>query len=123
MSRQQTTVADSSTHAKYIAAAEASKELVWLRRLLTELKEGVLGPTSLHIDNHVANLLTWNPVNHGAMKHIDVQYHFIWESIADRSINLKLISMKEMAVDILTKSLACIKHEWFCLMLGMEMMD
>ena len=117
------TVADSSTHAEYIAAAEASKELVWLRRLLTELKEWVPGPTSLHIDNCAANLLTWNPVNHGAMKHIDVQYHFIWESIADRSINLKLISSKEIAVDILTKLLTHIKHEQFCLVLGMETMD
>ena len=37
MSKQQTTVANSSTHAEYIAATEASKELVWLQRLLTEL--------------------------------------------------------------------------------------
>ena len=30
MAKQQSTVATSSTHAKYIAAAEASTELVWL---------------------------------------------------------------------------------------------
>jgi len=29
-SKQQSTVATSSTHAEYIAAAEASKELIWL---------------------------------------------------------------------------------------------
>ena len=69
------------------------------------------------------NLLAWNPVNHSATKHIDVQYHFIRECITDCSINLRLISMKDMAADILTKSLVCIKHKWFCLMLGMEMMD
>ena len=123
MSRQQMSVADSSTHAEYIAAAEASKELVWLHRLLTELKEGVPGPTPLHIDNHTADLLAWNPVNHSAMKHIDVRYHFIRECIADYSIDLRLISMKDMAANILTKSLVHIKHEWFCLMLSMEMID
>ena len=72
MSRQQMTVADSSTHAEYITATEASKELVWLHRLLIELKEGIPGPTPFHIDNCAADLLTWNPVNHSAMKHIDV---------------------------------------------------
>ena len=77
MSKQQMTVADLSTHTKYIAAAEALKELVWFWRLLTELKEGVLGPTLLHIDNHAAELLMQNPVNHSTMKHIDVWYHFI----------------------------------------------
>ena len=30
MSKQQTNIADSSTYAEYIAAAEAAKELVWL---------------------------------------------------------------------------------------------
>ena len=123
MSKQQARVADSSTHAKYVAAAEALKELIWLRRLLAELKEEVPGPTPLHIDNHAADLLARNPVNHSATKHIDVRYHFIRECIADGSINLKLISTKEMAADVLTKSLACIKHERFCLMLGMETMD
>ena len=123
MSRQQTTVADSSTHAEYIAATEASKELVWLHRLLTELKEGVPGPTPLHINNHAANLLAQNLVNHSAMKHINVRYHFIWECITDGSINLRLIGTKDMTADILTKSLACIKHERFCLMLGMETME
>ena len=64
MSRQQMTVADSSTHTEYIAAAEALKELMWLHRLLTELKEGVPGLTPLHINNCATDLLVQNPVNH-----------------------------------------------------------
>ena len=71
-SKQQSTVATSSTHAEYIAAAEAVKELVWLRRLLTELQEEVPGPTVLHIDNCATNLLARNPINHTATKHIDI---------------------------------------------------
>ena len=121
-SKQQSTVATSSTHAEYIAAAEASKELVWLQRLLSELHEGTPEPTRLHIDNHAADLLARNPVNHAATKHIDVRYHFIRECIADRSLDLKLIGTDDMAADILTKALAVTKHERFCQMLGMETM-
>src|SRR5258707_7112092 len=112
-SKQQSTVATSSTHAEYIAAAEASKELVWLRRLLPELHEGMRGPTRLYIDNCTANLLARNAVNHAATKHVDVRYHFIRECIIDGSIDLKLIGTNDMAADILTKALAVTKHEHF----------
>ena len=121
-SKQQSTVATSSTHAKYIAAAEASKELVWLRRLLSELHEGTPELTRLHIDNRAVDLLTRNPVNHAATKHIDVRYHFIRECIANGSLDLKLIGTDDMAADILMKALAVTKHEHFCQMLGMETM-
>ncbi len=121
-SKQQSTVATSSMHAEYIAAAEASKELVWLHWLLSELHEGMHRPTRLYIDNHAADLLAQNPVNHATMKHIDVRYHFIRECIIDGSINLKLIGTNDMVADILTKALAVTKHECFCQMLGMETM-
>src|SRR5258705_5148579 len=60
-SKQQSTVVTSSMHAEYIAMAEASKELVWLRRLLSKLHEGTRGPTRLYIDNRTADLLAQNP--------------------------------------------------------------
>ncbi len=79
-------------------------------------------PTPLHIDNRATDLLTQNPVNHAAMKHINIHYHFIQECIADESVDLRLIGMNDMAADVLTKLLAHIKHERFCQMMGMEMM-
>jgi len=51
---------------------EAAKELVWLCHLLTKLKEEVSGPMVLHIDNHAADLLARNPINHTVTKHIDI---------------------------------------------------
>ena len=122
MSKQQSKTAFSSTHTKYVAAAKASKEIIWLRHLLVELHEDVLDPTELYIYNRAVDLLMQNPVNHAAMKHIDVHYHFIRDCIMDRSINLKLISMNNMAADVMTKALATSKHKQFCQMLGMEMM-
>ena len=120
MSKQQSATAFSSTHAEYVTTAEAAKELVWLHRLLEELREGISGPTQLFINNRAVDLLARNPVNHAATKHIDVRYHFIRDCIADGSVDLKLIGTNDMAADILTKSLAVTKHERFCQMLGME---
>ena len=79
-------------------------------------------PTRLFIDNCATNLLAQNPVNHVAMKHIDIRYHFIQECIVDGSINLKLIGTNDMGADILTKVLAVTKHKHFCQMLRMETM-
>ena len=123
MSRQQSTIATSSTHAEYIAATKAAKELVWLHCLLTKLQEGLSGLLTLHIDNHATDLLARNPVNHAATKHINVQYHYIRECITDGSITLKLIGTNNMAANVLTKSVIHTKHDHFCLMLGMETLD
>lgn len=122
MLKQQSATTFSSTHAEYIATAEAAKELVWLCCLLEELHEGMSSPTQLFIDNCAADLLAWNLVNHAAMKHIDMRYHFIRDCIADGSVDLKLIGMNDMAADVLTKSLTVTKHKHFCQMLRMEMM-
>src|SRR5258708_15130032 len=105
MSKQQSMVATSSTHAEYVTGTEASKELVWLWCLLSELGEDVYQSTPLHIDNRAADLLVQNLVNHAVTKHIDMQYHFIWECIRDGSINLRLIGTNDMAVDVLMNSL------------------
>ena len=52
-SSKQTTVTDSTTEAEYIAASEAAKEAVWIRKFLLEL--GIVpsasGPVDLYCDN------------------------------------------------------------------------
>jgi hypothetical protein len=60
-SKKQSAVALSSTEAKYIAATHAAKEVVWLRRLLIELKQKIDGPTILCMDNQSAIAIAQNP--------------------------------------------------------------
>jgi len=51
MSRKKDMVALSSVEAKYIAACEVRREIVWLRTLLMDLFEGPMDPTVIHCDN------------------------------------------------------------------------
>ena len=54
-SRRQQTTAASTMEAEYIAGAEATKDVIWLRSLLTELKvDQTTGPTRLYCDNQAA---------------------------------------------------------------------
>ena len=46
------------------------------------------------------------PVLHCEMKHIKVRYHFIWDVLADKRIELVKVHTDDNLADALTKSLA-----------------
>ncbi|GJV29267.1 hypothetical protein Tco_1385715, partial [Tanacetum coccineum] len=62
-------VAMSATKAEYIAAAQASKEAVWLKMLLEELRHKQEKIT-LFCDNQIALYLARNPAFHSKTKHM-----------------------------------------------------
>ena len=76
-SRRQQCIALSTTEAEYVAACEAAKESVWLRRLLLEIIPDWKQPIPLMCDNISSIELTRSPKFHQRMKHIDVYFHFI----------------------------------------------
>jgi hypothetical protein len=74
-SQLQKTTALSTTEAEIIAASEGAKELVWLKRLLSELFfDFARRMPVLYIDNASAIKLTKNPEYHKRSKHIEVSH-------------------------------------------------
>jgi hypothetical protein len=69
--------AQSTTEAEYIAASDASKEVVWLIKLVSGLFSDKLETTVVHCDNQSCIKMTENPVFHDRSKHIDMKYHYI----------------------------------------------
>ena len=84
-SSKQHTVADSVCETEYIAASDAAKVAVWLRKFITELgvAPSLVGPVLLYCDNSGAIAQTKEPKAHQRTKHILHRYHLIWE-IVDR---------------------------------------
>ena len=75
-SKQQATVALSSTEAEYMATTEAGKEALWIGQFLAALGYRLPGqPVSLKADNRRAIRLTENPEFHRRTKHIKVRHH------------------------------------------------
>ena len=103
--KKQNTVALSSTEAKYIAATHAAKEVVWLRRLLLELKQKVEGPTILTMDNQSAITIARNPEFHDHSKHIEIWHHFLRQKIEEGELGLEYTPTGDQVADILTKGL------------------
>jgi len=73
-SKLQKCVALSTTEAEFIAATEACKELLWMKKYLRELGF-VQKRYVLYCDSQSAIHLSKNPTFHGKSKHIDVRYH------------------------------------------------
>lgn len=108
-SKRQPTVAASTTEAEYIAAAAATKEALWLRKIGHDLKL----PTdtlTIYGDNQSALKLLRNPISSARSKHIDVAYHFTRERIARKEIDFEYVRTDNMVADSLTKALPESKH-------------
>ena len=118
-SRKQEIVTLSTAEAEYVAATHASKEAIWLRRLLFELFPLDASPTTLYCDNQAAIKLAIDDNYHARTKHIDIRYHFIRQVVADDTITLIYCPTDEMAADFLTKSLPKWKVQTHACTLGL----
>jgi len=103
-SKRQTTVATSTTEAEYVAAAMATKEALWLRKLLLALgADG--GAVPMGEDNQSCLALVNNPEATGRTKHVDVAYHMVRDYQARGDVALYFLPSAEMPADGLTKPL------------------
>jgi hypothetical protein len=93
-----------TTEAEYIAASDASKEAVWLRRLLIKIDSLPSGPVRLMCDNGSAIRLVHKFTQNQRTKHIDFRFHFIREKQANGEIDH--VTTTHQLADILTKPLA-----------------
>ena len=106
-SKRQATVSLSSCEAEYMGETQATKEAMWLRRLMEELIcDEIKKPTILLADNQGAIALAKNASQHGRTKHIDIQQHFVREKQSEGYIDVQFIPTKDELADGLTKPLA-----------------
>ena len=82
-SSKQDIVANSTTEAEYIAASDAAKEAVWIKKFITELGAvpSITNPIDLYCDNNGAIAQAKEPRSHKRSKHILRRFHIIQEII------------------------------------------
>eukprot|EP00253_Pinus_taeda_P036431 PITA_36431 len=110
---------DSITEVYYVATVEATKEIVWLRKILEDLQVKQVQSTPLMIDNTFAIKLAKNPKFHDRTKHINTKYHLIQHHVEAKTIHLRHCSTHAQIADIFTKALGREKLERFRMMLGL----
>ena len=115
-SKKQNVVARSSVEAEYRAMANGVCEILWIRRVLHELKLKVSYPMKLFCDNKAAISIAHNPVQHDRTKHIEVDRHFIKENLEMGVICIPFVKSEDQIANILTKGLfkpafECLVHK------------
>jgi hypothetical protein len=109
MSRLQSVVALSTTEAEFIAAVSAGQEIVWMRSFLSELGYSMRGPSLLLVDNQSVIQVAKNPEHHGRMKHLDLRFFWLRDSVNSGIIAIRYVPTADQAADLLTKALARVK--------------
>lgn len=103
--KKQKTVSRSSTESEYKALADTVAELTWLETLLRELRVKTTTP-NLWCDNLGATYLSANPIFHARTKHVEVDFHFVREKVAQGKLSVQFISTQDQIADVFTKPLA-----------------
>ncbi|KAH9679182.1 Integrase catalytic domain-containing protein [Citrus sinensis] len=91
---KQSCIADSTTEAEYVAASEAAKEVVWLRKFLQDLEvvPAITAPLKLFCNNSGAVAQSKEPRNHKKQKHIEMKYHLIRDIVQRGDVEVTQIA-------------------------------
>ena len=90
-SKKQNVVARSSAETEFRAVAHGICEVMWIKRLLLDLRVSTSLPTRVYCDNKVAISIVHNPVLHDRTKHVEVDKHFIKKKIDNGVICMSYI--------------------------------
>ena len=104
---KQSCIANSIMEAEYVAACEAVKEAIWLRKFQSDL--GVMRiervPITLFCDNSGVVAQSKEPRNHKRGKHIECKYQLIREIVVCGDVIVAKIASAENLADPFTKTL------------------
>ena len=102
-SKKQKVVALSSAEAEFRGIARGLTEVLWVRKLLSEIGFPTQEASKIMCDNKAIIQISENPVQHDRTKHVEVDRHFIKEKLEANIISLPFVRSENQLADILTK--------------------
>ena len=102
-SRKQKSIALSSCEAEIIALSEATKDVVYFRKLVAGLDAPEDGPTQLATDSKSARDVSYNPEQHDKMKHVERRHFFVRDMVESFQIEVPHVSTEKNPADFFTK--------------------
>ncbi|CAL9001789.1 unnamed protein product [Prunus brigantina] len=105
-SKKQNVVALSSAEAEFKGMTKGICELLWLRKLLTELGYKPTSTMNLFCDNKAAIAIAQNLVQHDRTKHVEVDRHFIKQKLEAKVFQFPFVKSEDQLADILTKAIS-----------------
>ena len=114
--KSQSVVALSTLKAEYIACSHATRESLWLKRMMKEAAGGMAvkivdGPVPIGCDNKGAIKLITSGVVRQKSKHIGVKYHHVHDEQMKGTVKFQYVTSESNPANLLTKPLTVPRHE------------
>ncbi|GJT63959.1 hypothetical protein Tco_1015439 [Tanacetum coccineum] len=116
--KKQTIVANSTTEAEYVAAANCCGQVLWIQNQMMDYGFNFMN-TKIHIDNESTICIVKNPVYHSRTKHIEIRHHFIRDCYEKRLIDVVKIHTDNNVADLLTKGFDVTRFNFLVVSIGM----
>jgi hypothetical protein len=94
-SKKKKVVAFSRVEAKFRGMAKGLCELLWIKRLLTELGFAPTSEIELFCNNKAAIAISHDPVQYDCTKHVEVDRHFIKENLEEKIISFPFVKSED----------------------------
>ncbi|GJY62833.1 putative ribonuclease H-like domain-containing protein [Tanacetum coccineum] len=98
-----TGVANSTTEATYVAAANCYGHVLWIQNQMFNYGFNFM-ISKIYIDNEITICIVKNPVFHSKTKHIEIRHHFIRDSYEKKLIQVIKIRTYHNVANLLTKA-------------------
>ena len=85
--------------------AQGVCKLLWLQKLLKEMRLSEGSKSTLYCDNKAAISIAHNPVQHDRTKHVEIDGQFIKEKLINGVSNLFHVSSEKLLADVFIKDL------------------
>ncbi|GJZ38474.1 retrovirus-related pol polyprotein from transposon TNT 1-94 [Tanacetum coccineum] len=116
--KKQTTVANSTTEAEYVAAVNCCGQVLWIQNQMLDYGFNFMN-TKIYINNESTICIVKNPVFHSKTKHIKIRHHFIRDSHEKKLIQVIKIHTDHNVADLLTKAFDVSKFNFLIASIGM----
>ncbi|GJS47488.1 putative ribonuclease H-like domain-containing protein, partial [Tanacetum coccineum] len=110
--KKQTIMATSTTEAKYVAAANYCRQVLWIQNQMLDYRFNFMN-TKIYIDNESTICIVKNLVFHSKAKHIVIRHHFIRDAYEKKLIQVLKIHIDDNVANLLTKAFDVISYLGF----------
>jgi hypothetical protein len=75
--------------------AVATADIMWVQAVLQELHIPCPSSAQLWCDDLGEKYLSSNPIFHGRMKHVEIDYHFVRDRVIKKLLDVRFIGMDD----------------------------
>lgn len=103
---------DSTCESAYISIGEASKEAIWIRNFMCDLRVVLSNKDPLEIlgDNEGEIALNKEARDHEGSRHIKRKFHYIQDIVENEDLVVKRLSSEENPADLFIKGITKERH-------------